>query len=183
MPHARLPIALLCVALFAVLPSCGGGGQYGYGREYQPLGEEQAYLRRTTETAYEEVRRARPEDQHFISWFGVVAEPPVTENGVTRLVLSLRAHQDRHLCAEAGSETCRVTVSDREIARFTALISERPEDAREGELHLWTGSLVRIYGTSTGNDAADLPIIQAEWYRHWPVHYYVTTAAAGSMRR
>ncbi len=179
----RLFLAISLALAAAALPSCGGGGQYGYAREYQPLGEEQELLRRATDTSYEDVRRARVEDQPYISWFGVVAEPPTTEGDVTRLVLSLRAHQDRHLCAEAGSETCSVTVSDREIARFTALIHQRPEDAADGQLHLWTGSLVRVYGRSTGNDASDLPIIQADWYRHWPVHYYVTTAAAGSMRR
>lgn len=176
-------LAFVSVLLLALVPACGGGGQYGYAHEYSTVDGEDAYLRRVVDTSYEEVRRARLEEQHFISWFGVVAEPPTTEGGLTRLVLSLRAHQDRHLCSTSSSDSCRVTVSEREIGRFVALIHMRPEDGAEGTLRLNVGSLVRVYGTSTGNDESDQPIIQAEWYRHWPTHYYVTTAAAGSMRR
>jgi len=175
-------LALLVLSL-ALVPACGGGGQYGYAHEYSSIDGEDPYLHRVVDTSYEEVRRARPENQTFIGWFGVVVEPPTSEGDVTRLVLSLRAHQDRHLCSTSSSDSCRVTVSEREIGRFTALIHERPQDAAEGTLHLGVGSLVRVYGTSTGNDASDLPIIAAEWYRHWPSHYYVTTSAASSMRR
>lgn len=176
-------LALSFVLSLALVPACGGGGQYGYAHEYSTIGGEDAYLRRAVDTSYEEVRRARVEDQTFVGWFGVVVEPPVTEGGVTRLTLSLRAHQDRHLCSSGSSDSCRVTVSEREIGRFTALVQLRPEDVTEGPTRMNVGSLVRIYGRSTGNDASDLPILQAEWYRHWPSHYYVTTAAASSMRR
>jgi len=171
-------------ALFlALVPACGGGGQWGYAHEYSTVDGEDAYLRRVVDLSYEEVRRARLEDQQFISWFGVVSDPPVTEGGVTTLTLSLRAHQDRHLCSTSSSDSCRVTVSEREIGRFVARVHLRPEDTTEGTLRMNVGSLVRVYGRSTGNDASDFPIIEAEWYRHWPAHYYVTTAAASSMRR
>lgn len=176
-------LALSCLVLFALVPACGGGGPFGYAHEYSTISGEDAYLHRAVDTSYEEVRRARPEDQTFVGWFGVVVEPPVTEGDTTRLTLSLRAHQDRHLCSTSSSDSCRVTVSEREIARFTALVHVHPEDAAEGPMRLSVGSLVRVYGTSTGNDANDFPIIAAEWYRHWPAHYYVTTAAASSMRR
>jgi len=42
---------------------------------------------------------------------------------------------------------------------------------------------VRVYGRSSGNDASEQPVIEAEWYRHWPAHYFVTTSAASTMRR
>lgn len=177
----RHPVSL--ALLLALVPACGGGGQWGYAHEYSNVDGEDQYARRVVDTSYEEVRRARPENQTFIGWFGVVTEPPVTEGGVTRLTLSLRAHQDRHLCSTSSSDSCRVTVSEREIGRFVALVRLRPEDAAEGTLRMNVGSLVRVYGTSTGNDESEQPIIQAEWYRHWPAHYYVTTAAASSMRR
>ena len=63
--------------------------------------------------------------------------------------------------------------------------SDEEADAADAHVdRLWTGSLVRVYGTATGEtDADDGPVLQAQWYRHWPAHYYVTTAAAGSMRR
>ena len=174
---------VLLALLLALVPACGGGGQYGYAHEYSNIDGEDVYARRVVDTSYEEVRRARTEDQTFIGWFGVVAEPPVTEGGVTRLSLSLRAHQDRHLCSTSSSDSCRVTVSEREIGRFTALVHLRPEDAGSDTTRMNVGSLVRVYGRSTGNDANDFPIIEAEWYRHWPAHYYVTTSAASSMRR
>lgn len=178
----HLAVVSLLACLFLV-PACGGGGQYGYAHEYSAISGEDAYLSRAVDTSYEEVRRARVEDQTFVGWFGVVVDPPVVEGDTTRLTLSLRAHQDRHLCSTSSSDSCRVTVSEREIGRFTALVHVRPEDLAEGPTRLNVGSLVRVYGRSTGNDASDFPILAAEWYRHWPAHYYVTTAAAASMRR
>jgi hypothetical protein len=176
-------ILLGSVLFFGLASGCGGGGQYGYAHEYSNIDGEDAYARRVIDTSYEEVRRARLEDQTFIGWFGVVVEPPTTEGDVTTLVLSLRAHQERHLCSTSSSDSCRLTVSEREIGRFSARIHMRPEDAAQGTLRLAVGSLVRVYGRSVGNDASDLPIIEAEWYRHWPAHYFVTTAAAGIMRQ
>lgn len=162
-----------------------GAGTYGYAHRYEPLGEERSYLDRSTDVSYEEVRRTRPEAQRMVGWFGVVLEPPQIErDGSARVLLSLRAHQERHLCSTSSSDTCRVTVSAREIGRFWALMPTRPED-RDGQRRLWVGSLVRVYGTAveTPEGPENIPILQAEWYRHWPVHHYVTTASAGSMRR
>lgn len=175
--------ALAALALLSMLPSCGGGGPYGFTHEYSALGEEDPYMRRAVDLSYEEVRRTRPEEQQMVGWFGVVLEPPQVTGETARVHLSLRAHQDRHLCSSGSSDSCRVTVSEREIGQFTAIIPIRAED-REGRLRLWTGSLVKIYGTATGEtDEGEGPVLQAEWYRHWPPHYYVTTGHSGSMRR
>lgn len=183
-PSRSVLASLLLLAIVGSIAGCGGAGPYGFSRNYEPLGEERAYMDRATELSYEEVRRTRAEEQQMVSWFGVVLEPPaMQEDGRARVLLSLRAHQDRHLCADSGSDTCRVTVSEREIGRFVALLPMREED-RGGPRRLWTGSLVRVYGTATGEeDAESGPVLGAEWYRHWPPHYYVTTAAAGRMRR
>ncbi len=93
-------------------------------------------------------------------------------------------HQDRHLCADESAGSCRVTISDRGIGPFTALVQVRPEDLAEGTERLWTGSLVKVYGhvMDAGTEESG-PIIQAEWYRQWPHGTYVTTGARGSMRR
>jgi hypothetical protein len=177
------PIVALALALGISIAGCGGGGQYGYARSYAALGDEGPYLSRASEASYEEVRRTRPEEQPFITWFGVVRGIEEA-GGRTRLALSLRAHQDRHLCEGPGDDTCRVTVSEREIGTFTALVTTRAEDRAEGPTRLQIGSLVRIYGTATADtDATGGPVIDVEWYRHWPPHYYVTTRAASSMRR
>lgn len=185
-PLSPSPLLLSVAALAAgaLIAGCGGN-PYGYAHEYEPADGEGAYMDRATELSYEEVRRARPENQQMVGWFGVVVEPPqMQDGGRARVVLSLRAHQDRHLCSSSSSDSCRVTVSDREIGRFTAIVPVREED-RSGPRRLWTGSLLKVYGTATGeeDEAHGGPILAAEWYRHWPPHYYVTTASARSMRR
>lgn len=174
---------LALLAALVLVPACGGGGQYGYAHEYSTIDGEDAYLHRTVDASFEEVRRLRPGERPFVGWFGIVTEEPTQDGDVTRLVLSLRAHQDRHLCSTSSSDSCRVTVSEREIGRFVARVHVRPEDSAEGRTRLQVGSLVRVYGVSPGNDESEQPIVEAEWYRHWPPHYFVTTAAASSMRR
>ena len=178
----RVLFVLTVLGLAIAYAGCGSG-QYGYAHEYETYGDEGRYLEQAADLSYEEVRRTRPEEQRMVGWFGVLLAPPEVQGSTVRVQLSLRAHQDRHLCSTSASDSCRVTVSAREIGRFTAILPLRPED-REGRTRLWTGSLVRVYGTATGEtDADDGPVLQAQWYRHWPAHYYVTTAAAGSMRR
>jgi hypothetical protein len=180
--------SIASVGLFAALVTasagCGGGGQYSFSHSYEPLGEEQPYMQRATELSYEEVRRTRPEAQQLVAWFGVVVAPPViAADGTARLELSLRAHQERHLCSTGSSDSCRVTVSQREIGRFVANVRIRPEE-RSGQARVWTGSLLKVYGVASGEEDPALgPTLDVEWYRHWPTHYYVTTGAAGSMRR
>jgi hypothetical protein len=174
---------LLATVLLGLL-GCGGG-QYGYAHQYEPLDEERTYIDRAAELSYEEVRRTRLEEQPMVGWFGVVVEPPRTEeDGSVRVLLSLRAHQERHLCETSSSDTCRVTVSAREIGQFWAILPIRAED-REGQHRMWTGSLVKVYGSAVevSEEPETVPVLRADWYRHWPVHYYVTTASAGSMRR
>jgi hypothetical protein len=175
--------AVVGLVLATAAAGCGSN-PYGYAHRYEPLDEERPYMERSVELPYEEVRRTRPEMQRMVGWFGVLTEPPQFQaDGSARLTLSLRAHRDRHLCATSSSDSCRVTVSEREIGRFTAIVNVRPED-REGRLRLWTGSLVKVYGTATGEeDASGGPVLRVDWYRHWPPHFYVTTGAAGAMRR
>jgi len=178
------PIALSLLVLSSLVAGCGGGGAYGYARTYSALGDEGRYLERSVELSFEEVRRTRPEEQPLISWFGVVRAVEDAGGGRVRVSLSLRAHQERHLCRGPEEDTCRVTVSERELGTFTALFAARPEDLREGTGRLQTGSMLRIYGTATAEaDASGGPVIEVEWYRHWPPGTYVTTASRGSMRR
>jgi hypothetical protein len=182
--RARLALLLGLVVSLASLAGCGGGGLYGYSRSYSALGEENPYLSRAVETSYEEVRRTRPEEQRFISWFGVVRAMEDAGGGRVRLSMSLRAHQERHLCEGPGDDTCRVTVSERELGTFTVLLTARAADRSEGPMRLQIGSLLRVYGTATADtDSSGGPVLEVEWYRHWPPHYYVTTRASSSMRR
>jgi hypothetical protein len=171
------------VLAVALLSGCGGGA-YSFAHTYEPTGEEQPYMDRAAELSYEDVRRTRPEAQQLVEWFGIVLEPPQAQgDGTSRVLLSLRAHQERHLCSSSSSDSCRVTVSEREIGKFVAILTLRPED-REGQRRLWQGSLLKVYAVATGEDSDETgPVMRVEHYRHFPLHYYVTTGAAGSMRR
>ncbi len=171
-------------ALAGLLLAACGAGQYGYDREYVPLGDEDAYIGNTTDVSYEDVRRD-PADfrSATVGWFGVVTSVERGTNGRTLVHATHRIHQTRHLCGDETAGSCRVTVSDRESGPFTAVVQIHPED-REGEARLWAGSLVKVYGSPTGEfDTEGGPMIEAEYYRHWPRGTYVTTGAAGSMRR
>lgn len=181
---ARAMFGLLL--LVAAVSACGGG-QYGYSRSYEPWGEEASYLSRQVDLPYADVRRfPYRHTSDLIGWFGVVDEIEQLDrtSGEARLRLQLRVHRERHLCADETSGSCRVTVSERTIGAFTALVTLRPEDLVEGTGRLWAGSLVKVYGhVLDGGDEESGPILQVDWYRHWPHGTYVTTAAAGSMRR
>ena len=171
------------VFAIVILSGCGGGA-YSFAHSYEPTGEERPYMDRAAELSYEDVRRTRPEEQQLVEWFGIVLEPPqAQEDGTAGVLLSLRAHQERHLCSSSSSDSCRVTVSEREIGRFTAIVTLRPEDSA-GQRRVWQGSLLKVYATATGEESEETgPVMRAEHYRHFPLHYYVTTGAAGSMRR
>jgi hypothetical protein len=179
-----LPLFLSLSLLGALLTACGGGGEYGYAREYQTSGDEGAYLARAEVVSYEDVKRDPADyERTLLEWFGVVTSVERDASGKTMVHLTHRIHQDRHLCSDETSGSCRVTVSDRQSGPFSAIVELRPGDA-DGDTRMWTGSLVRIYGHPTGDfDVEGGPVIAAEHYRHWPRGTYVTTGAAGSMRR
>lgn len=174
----------LLVAVACPLLGCGGGGDYGYARDYQTSGDERPYAERAQVVGYEDVKRD-PEDYEgtLLEWFGIVTSVERDDSGKALVHMTHRIHQDRHLCGDETAGSCRVTVSDRQSGAFSALIDIRPED-KDGDTRLWTGSLVRVYGHPTGDfDVEGGPVLTAEWYRHWPRGTYVTTGAAGSMRR
>jgi len=172
------------VVVAVVLCGCGGAGPYGFAREYTPLSAERDYMDQATTVSYEEVRRD-PQDYGAttLDWFGVVTEVNVDASGAGTISMTYRTLSARNLCADERSSSCRVTVSERAGGPFSAQVQLRPEEL-EGEDRLWRGSLVRIYGSPTGDfDDEGGPMLQTAWHRHWPRGAYVTTGARGSMRR
>ena len=179
--RSAIVVALGC----ALLAGGCGPGPYGYARTYQPLSEEEPFIDRAQLVSYEEVRRdPASHRQVLVGWFGVVRRVDLDPaSGQARVSMSHRVHRERHLCQDETSGSCRVTVSDREIGPFTAVLQTRPED-REGEDRIWQGSLIKVYGAPTGDfDDDGGPVLQAELFRHWPAGHYVTTGSAGAMRR
>lgn len=181
----RYPGGVRYFALFVLVLGCGGAGPYGYAREYVPLGDEEPHIESATEITYEEVRRD-PEDFRStkLGWFGVVTEVNVDGNGAGTITMTYRTLGARNLCDDERASSCRVTVSERAGGPFTAQVQLRPDEL-SGEKKLWIGSLVKIYGTPTGelDRESGGPILQAEFHRHWPRGTYVTTGARRNMRR
>ncbi len=104
--------------------------------------------------------------------------------GAAYLTLSLRTLQPRNLCESDDEDSCRVTVSEREMGRVHALLALASEDDM-GQESVGLGSLVRIVGTVTQDlDPSDgTPIVRATFYRHWPRGFFVTTKASSFMKR
>ena len=181
-PTAVLP-GLIFLGLLA--GGCASAGRYGYARTYVPLDDEATWATRAEEPVYDEVRRApEPYRGRVVSFFGIVRAVGREGGGPWRLGLQVRIHQERHLCEEDTENSCRVTVSARDGGPFTAVVALRAEDL-DGENRLQTNSLVRVFGTVTPGeyDADGGPVVQVQYYRHWPRGQYVTTASAELMRR
>lgn len=171
----RLPLLLVLL-----LSACAGGGPYGFSPQYVQTNDEEAALESVTEVGYEDVRRdPNGYAETTISWFGIVTS--VDESGV--IEMTYRTLAPRNICSDATDASCRVTVSARAGGPFTARVQLRPEDA-QGEDRVWNNSLIRIVGRPTQDfDERGGPILEANYYRHWPRGAYVTTAARSSMRR
>jgi len=178
----RLTIGLV---VLTVVASCGGGGQYGYAREYEPLSEEEDLLETADAANYEEVRRDPDAyKSKLITWFGLVTDVTTDRmTGKVKVAMDLRFHQERHLCFDQFDSSCRVTISERSGGPFTAIIDLRTEDAG-GTDRLYAGSLLRVYGRPNGDfDDQGGPILVASYYRHWPRNTFATTALHSKMRR
>lgn len=180
----RKPFLSSCAWLPVLFVAACGSNPYGYSPEYEATSDEAPYEERAAELSYEEVRRD-PEGyrDRTLGWFGTVTSIKQETGGHTRIGLSLRFHQPRHLCAGPTDDTCRVTISERVGGPFTAVVELRPEDL-SGSTRLNNGSLVRVYGHVNGDlDDEGGPVLIADYYRHWPHGTFVTTAARSSMRR
>ena len=167
----------ICLSL-----GCGSAGQYGHSRTYTPLGPESDLAAQAKQ--YDPVMAQRQPAKwrgQLVSVFGVVTKRYKDANGVTKLVLSVRILEPRNLCESAEEDSCRVTVSEKMHGRIHALLELQPDDQR-GEHSLGPRSLVRVIGKLS--DAKDgLPLLTAQYYRHWPRDFYVTTKAREYMRR
>jgi len=178
------PLTVEFLAL-ALTVSCGAD-RYGHSRTYTYWGDEERFARRArTDAVYDEVVRMpdRFLDQS-ITWFGIVTRVAPSAGGSMLVAMSLRAHQDRHLCADETEASCHVTINERDAGAFSARVRLSAEDA-VGENRVQPGSLLRVYGVLMPGqtDANGGPVLRADFYRHWPRGQYMTTAAREVLRR
>jgi len=174
-------IAALALAMLA----CSSGGPYGHRKVYAPVAPEASSVAGIRE--YDPLLAERSLDKlkgRSVWLFGVVTNRGTGPGGAAYVALSLRTLQQRNLCESEDEDSCRVTVSEREMGRAHALLALAAEDDM-GQESVGLGSLLRVVGTVTQDlDPNDgTPILRASYYRHWPRGFYVTTKAASFMRR
>ena len=173
----------LCLLALLLLPACSSAGPYGYSRTYSALGAEEdaAEGARPYDPVMAEREKAEWKKSK-ISLFGIVTKRVPGPAGMTYVTLSVRNLEERNLCDQLDEVTCRVTVSEHEFAIAHANLKLTPADDM-GTLSLNRGSLVRVIGKLTDEVDPDdgTPVFKAEYYRHWPRNYFVTTASRPDM--
>jgi hypothetical protein len=164
---------------------CHSAGQYGYSRTYTPLDAEASAAEKSKE--YDPVMANRlPHEWQGkdLDLFGIVLARGEGRDGLADLTLSMRRLAPRNLCEAGEEDTCRVTVSDREMGRVHALVKVDSSDD-VGQTRVQPRSLVRIVGRLEDQpDKGDgSPVLLVSYYRHWPPDYYVTEQARSYMKR
>jgi hypothetical protein len=172
-----------CLLALLFVTGCGSAGPYGFSRTYSPLDAEEDAAEGAKE--YDPVMAERDKAEWKktkVSLFGIVNKRAVGPGGMAYVTLSVRTLEVRNLCEELDETTCRVTVGEREFAIVHALLKLSPGDDL-GEKSLNRGSLVRVLGKLTDEvDPEDgTPVLKAEYYRHWPRNFFVTTASRPDM--
>jgi hypothetical protein len=178
---SRLPI----LSALILATACHSAGLYGHAQSYEPLSDEATAAADAKE--YDPVMAKRqPEEwkNKPVKLFGVVVSRQEGPGGAADLKLSVRTLEPRNLCESTDEDSCRVTVSDHEHAMVHALVKLQGEDDI-GKLSVGASSLLRIVGVIRDDvDPNDgTPVMQVEYYRHWPRGYFVTTKDRATMRR
>jgi hypothetical protein len=182
--HGLSAIAFLVISVPAFW-GCSSAGPYGFSRSYSPIAAEEAAVQGSER--YDPVMSKRLPDEwrgKKLDVFGVVLARGEGRDGLADLTLSVRRLAARNLCGEADESSCRVTVSDQELARVHALVKLSQND-NVGNERVMPRSLVRVVGKledqTNKEDGSD--VLLSEFYRHWPAAYFVTEQARSYMRR
>ncbi|MDD5306038.1 MAG: hypothetical protein PHU25_01835 [Deltaproteobacteria bacterium] len=187
-------LGLLAAALAPAFAGCGAG-QYGFSRYYVPLDDEESYDEQGKEYGYGDVTSSPSSfEGKLIAWFGVVEKVTQAPDGRYLIALSHRQHQERHLCDDDSSGSCRVTVHFKTSGGFSAIVALTATDTSPGLNKVQPGSLLRVFGkvrckqndeeqTVCEYDDRGGVLLDAVYYRQWPARYFVTTRAASTMRR
>ena len=167
--------------LFAT--ACSSAGPYGFSRTYSALGAEDDAAEGAREYDPVMVERDKAEwKKAKVSVFGIVQKRAEGSGGMAYVTLSVRTLEVRNLCEALDEQTCRVTVGEHEFAVVHALLKLAPSDDI-GEKSVNRGSLVRVLGKLTDEVDPDdgTAVLKADYYRHWPRNFFVTTASRPDM--
>ncbi len=171
------------IALASFL-GCAASNQYGHAPDYVPLPEETRAAQGSVD--YDPVMSLRT-PEHWgaqpVRLFGVVKTGERAADGSHTFLVSVRTLAERNLCENEASDSCRVTVSDKEFDSIRVTM-QVPREKLEGEEALGSGSLVRLVGKLEPDaERPNHPKMRVDYFRHWPRGFFVTTAARDRMRR
>jgi hypothetical protein len=174
---ARVRGLSVSISTLVLAAGCGGAGLYGHAPTYAPIDEEASIVASAREY---DGAGAHPQgaegSRKPVALFGVVESRAPGPGGHALLKLRVRHLEPSNVCERpADSDSCRVTVSDKDEGALWALVSLRGDDD-VGPLAVGQRSLVRIVGT-IGQDvspADGAPVVHASWYRHFPPAQYLS---------
>lgn len=172
-----------CLLALSLLTACSSAGPYGFSRTYSPLSAEDDAAEGARDFDPVMAERDKADwKKSKVSLFGIVTKRVAGPGGMTNLTLSVRTLEVRNLCDQLDEQTCRVTVGEHEFAIVHANVKLSPNDDI-GAMSVNRGSLVRVIGKLTDEVDADdgTPVFKADYYRHWPRNYFVTTASRPDM--
>jgi hypothetical protein len=173
-PRPRISLAL-ALAVPSLLLACSSPGRWGHSKSYAPTSEEKS----STTDAQDldpEMAQLKPEAWRGkkVKFFMVVDERKPGPGGAAYLSGHVHTLNEINTCANFHDEdSCRVTIKPTGHDKVHAVVRLQGDDDT-GELRVGTGSLVRVVGTLSDQldpDDGKL-VIQASWYRQWPVGYY-----------
>lgn len=170
------PSCLLLVVAGAVAVGCGGAGRWGHARNYVPTSEEKSNVDGARELDAP-MAQLKPEQWKGakVRFFMVVSERKPGPGGAAYLTGKVATLNEINNCENKYDEdSCRVTIKPALHETVHATVTLRAEDD-VGELRVGTGTLLRVVGQLT--DATDPDdgklVVQAGWYRQWPIGYYI----------
>jgi hypothetical protein len=165
------------ISTLVLVAGCGGAGLYGHAPAYAPIDDETSIVASARDY---DAAGAHPQgaegSRKPVALFGVVESRAPGPGGQALLKLRVRELEPSNVCERpADSDSCRVTVSDKDEGALWALVSLRGDDD-VGPLAVGQRSLVRIVG-AIGQDVSPTdgaPIVHASWYRHFPPTQYLS---------
>jgi hypothetical protein len=166
----------MLVGLSLLVVACGGAGRWGYSRNYTPTSEEKS----ATEGAREldsPMAALKPEAWRGqkVKFFMLVQDRKPAPGGGAYLTGKQHTLNEINGCENKFDESsCRVTIKPTGHETVHAVVRLQSDDD-VGKLAVSNGSLVRVVGMIT--DATDPDdgklVVQATWYRQWPMGYFV----------
>lgn len=176
-------VVLVALVVAALTVACSSGGRYGYTRKYVPTADEK---RMTADVRVLDPKMAQIDPENWqgsrVTFYMVVHDRRGGPAGAAYLTGRVHTRNEINTCANKfDDESCRVTIKPAGHETIHLVVRLLGDDD-VGDLRVGGGSLLRVVGTvfDKYDETDGKPVIQAHWYRHWPIGYY---AREGELRQ